>query len=139
MPLQIFRRCGVFALLCLLIAERAPAGDTIVLKNGRRIMAIAAVVDGEKVRYQTPAGELSLPKSIVDHIEKGEGSSFANSEAQGAANLAITPPTIETNASSAATEGRAVHDGAIDRVFLASLESEARAGEREANEKAAMG
>ena len=106
MPLQIFRRCGVFALLCLLVAERAPAGDTIVLKNGRRIVAIAAVVDGEKVRYQTPAGELSLPKSIVDHIEKGEGSSFANSEAQGAANLAITPPTIETNASSGGSSGQ---------------------------------
>ena len=27
--------------------------------------------EGDKVKYETSAGELSLPKSIVDHIEKG--------------------------------------------------------------------
>ena len=44
--------------------------DTIVLKNGRRIVANNVREEGDKVKYETSAGELSLPKSIVDHIEK---------------------------------------------------------------------
>ena len=141
-------RCSVLLILCLFVGERTAAGDTIVLKNGRRIVALTAVVDGEKVRYQTAAGELSLPKSMVDHIERGGGSSVSELGAgsgegsgagSGAANLAITPPAIEANANNAAIESRAVHDGAIDRVFLARLESEARSGDPAANENAAMG
>ena len=56
------------ALLCM--SGRA-AADTIVLKNGRRIIALSAIEEGDKVKYVTSAGELSLPMSIVDHIEKG--------------------------------------------------------------------
>ena len=55
----------------LLLAGAPARADKIVLKNGRRIVAISARVDGDKVTYETSAGELSLPKSIVDHIEKG--------------------------------------------------------------------
>ena len=58
-------------LLGLACACLATATDTIVLKNGRRIVALTVAEDGDKVRYQTLAGELSLPKSIVDHIERG--------------------------------------------------------------------
>src|SRR5258708_38324460 len=77
------------ALLCL--TGRA-AADTIVLKNGRRIIALNAVEEGDKVKYQTSAGELSLPKSIVDHIEKGGSVPLAGSPGADAANLAIAPP-----------------------------------------------
>ena len=45
--------------------------DKIVLKNGRQIVAFHVVEDGDKIRYETTAGELSIPKSIVDHIERG--------------------------------------------------------------------
>ncbi len=55
------------ALLC---AGGRAAADTIVLKNGKRIIALSAVEEGDKVKYLTSAGELSLPKSIVDHIER---------------------------------------------------------------------
>src|SRR5690348_16231799 len=126
------------ALLCLLEARRAAAADTIVLKNGRRIVALSAVVEGDKVRYQTAAGELTLPKSIVDHIETG-GGQFADSASPGAANLAIAPPAMESHAASAAVDSEVVHDGAVDRNFLGTLEAQARSGGREANDKAAMG
>src|SRR5215467_15324154 len=89
-------RTALAAIVLVAVAafcERA-AADTIVLKNGRRIVALAVVEEGDKVRYQTSAGELTLPKSIVDHIEKGgpvpEGSPGAS-----AANLAITAPVAE--------------------------------------------
>jgi hypothetical protein len=123
--------------LCLLVAKNARA-DTIVLKNGRRIAALSAVVEGDKVRYLTSAGELVLPKSIVDHIEKDGPARMPVSPSVGAANLAITPPSIEPTSANAAVESGAVHDGVVDREFLASLASEARSGTPAANEKAAV-
>src|SRR6202045_3905890 len=117
-----------------LLAAKDTRADTIVLKNGRRIVALSVVVEGDKVRYLTSAGELALPKSIVDHIEKGG----QVSPSAGAANLAITPPSIEPTAANAAAESGAVHDGAVDRNFLAAVASDARSGAAEANEKAAI-
>jgi hypothetical protein len=120
--------------LSLLVASETRA-DTIVLKNGRRISALSVSMEGDKVRYLTAAGELALPKSIVDHIEKGQDSDV---RAAGAANLAITPPSIEPTAANTAAESGAVHDGAVDREFLASVASEARSGTSGANDKAAI-
>jgi tetratricopeptide (TPR) repeat protein len=121
--------------LSLLVAK-ATCADTIVLKNGRRIVADSVVVDGEKVRYLTAAGELALPKSMVDHIEKGGAGQMATT---GAANLNITPPRLEPSSVDAAAESGAVHDGVVDREFLAELTNEARrSGAPGANEKAAI-
>src|SRR2546426_1677724 len=89
------------ALLCM--GGRA-AADTIVLKNGRRIMALSAVEEGDKVKYLTSAGELSLPKSIVDHIEKGSDVPMPGSSGAHAANLAIAPPRMEARGASAEVE-----------------------------------
>jgi tetratricopeptide (TPR) repeat protein len=117
------------------------AADTIVLKNGRRILALSAFEEGDKVKYLTSAGELSLPKSIVDHIEKGGAVPMANSPGADAANLAIAPPASQPagGGDSEAIERAAVHDGAIDREYIAKLEGEARAGTKQANFNVAMG
>src|SRR6266849_10097361 len=95
--------------LSLLLANETRA-DTIVLKNGRRIAALSVSVEGDKVRYLTSAGELALPKSIVDHIEKGGLGQMPASPSAGAANLAITPPSVEASGANAAVESGAVHD-----------------------------
>jgi tetratricopeptide (TPR) repeat protein len=126
------------ALLCM--SGRA-AADTIVLKNGRRIIALSAFEEGDKVKYLTSAGELSLPKSIVDHIEKGGLVPMAGSPGADAANLAIAPPTVQpiSGGDSDAIERGAVHDGVIDRPYIAKLEGEARGGTKQANFNAAMG
>jgi len=119
----------------MLAATADPAADTIVLKNGRRIVALSVTQDGDKVRYQTSAGELSLPKSIVDHVETGSVPPPDSLTAAAAANLRITPPTMEASAS---VEKGAVHDDAIDREYLAKVESAARSGERGASGIAAL-
>src|SRR5712692_1767355 len=123
--------------LSLLVAEETCA-DTIVLKNGRRIVADSVVVDGDRVRYLTAAGELVLPKSIVDHIEKGGVVQMPGSRMAGAANLAMTPPALKPTKANAEAERAAVHDGVVDREFLAAVASEARSGAPGANEKAAI-
>src|SRR5579864_2707320 len=66
---QFPRVLGILA--CVLLLAGAARADKIVLKNGRKIIAYNVVEDGDKIRYETSAGQLALPKSIVDHIEKG--------------------------------------------------------------------
>ncbi len=114
------------------------AADTIVLKNGRRIVALSVTELADKIEYETASGTLTLPKSIVDHIERGGAPS---SYAQAAANLAITPPSLESMGIASAggeVEQGAVHDGMIDRDFIAKLEGEARSGSRADRESAAL-
>ncbi len=132
-------RTVLLSVALLSVSGRA-AADTIVLKNGRRIIALSAVEEGDKIKYLTSAGELSLPKSIVDHIEKGGGSvPMAGSPGADAANLDIAPPVMESSGAIAEVEHGAVHDGAIDREYIAKLEGAARSGGRQANQSAALG
>ena len=137
--IPVSRIRALFLGLALLSLGGRAVADTIVLKNGRRILALSAVEEGDKVKYLTTAGELSLPKSIVDHIEKGSGALMTGSPGADAANLAIAPPAMKTTGASAEVERGAVHDGSIDREYIAKLESAARSGERQASRSAALG
>ncbi|MDP9338125.1 MAG: peptidase MA family metallohydrolase [Acidobacteriota bacterium] len=133
------RVLGMVLLGLLGVAAATPA-DTIVLKNGRRILAFNVAEVGEKIRYETSAGELSLPKSIVDHIEKGGAMPMAGSGVANASNLAITPPAMEAAASNGGEiEHAVVHDGAIDRQYIAKLEGETQGGSSAAGIHAAVG
>jgi len=128
---------GVSLAAALVGAIPARSSDTIVLKNGRRIVALSAAIEGDKVRYETAAGSLTLPKSIVDHIEKGSGIA-ADAGGSSAGGLTITPPAMESTANKSEIERNTVHDGGIDRSYIAKLESDARFGGRAANDEAAL-
>src|SRR6185369_10907627 len=134
--------CRGWVLLCALMA--APAafaqGNTIVLKNGRRIVALTVTQDGDKVRYETSAGELTLPRAIVDHIESGGVPTQGGSADAG--KLSLKPPESGT-ADSALTgkteiEAGVIHDGEVDRNYVAKLENEALSGQPLANWNAAL-
>ena len=60
-----------------------------MLKNGRRIVAENVTDDGEHVAYQTPAGQMSLPKSIVARVERDN---FTYSSGSSGSRPAIDPP-----------------------------------------------
>lgn len=127
------------ACVAVLLACAAPSrADKIVLKNGRQIIGTNVREDGDKIRYWTSAGELSIPKSIVDHIEKGGLGAMSESPAAAAANLDLAPPVVETTAKAAEIDPNVVHDGAVDRDYIAKLESEAHGGNARAGSKAAM-
>ena len=128
--------CALFVAVAFFLG--AAQADTIVLKNGRRIVAYNVREEGEKVKYETSAGELSLPKSIVDHIEKNGTGPPGNSPAEAAANLAITPPAMEATSGGTEIESGAVHDGAVDKEYIAKLEEAARGGGKRANASAAF-
>ncbi len=129
---------GIGLAAVLLGWASAARADKIILKNGRQIVEYNVTEDGDKVRYETSAGQLSIPKSIVDHIERGGMGPISESPAAAAAKLNLSPPPMEATANAAEIDQAAVHDGAIDRDYIARLEGEARTGNAKANEKAAL-
>jgi len=134
-------RRGILWLAAGLIAATATPGDTIVLKNGRRIIALSVTQEGDKVTYETSSGTLTLPRSIVDHIESGLIP--AAEVPENPARLSLRPP--ETEAPSVKfppnmneIETRVLQGGDVDRSYIAQLEGEARSGQVVANQNAAM-
>jgi len=124
-------------LVCAVLWAGVAHADKIVLKNGRKIVASNVVEDGDKVRFETSAGQMALPKSIVDHIEKGGLVPGMDSPAAAAASLSIEPPELAPTANASEIDQNAVHDGAVDRSYLAHLENETRAGGAMASQAAA--
>ncbi len=120
----------------LLLAVSSAAADTIVLKNGRRIIASNVVEDGDHVRYETPAGEMSIPKSIVARIDRDNlGYSTAGSAAISAP--PVSAPEIDPLRGTEDISHLVVHDDSIDFAYIAQLETSARTGGSSAVDKAA--
>jgi len=119
-------------LACALLLAGAARADKIVLKNGRKIIAYNVVEDGDKVRYETPAGQMALPKSIVDHIEKGGILPLMGSPAAAAANLNLEPAEPAATAVDFEIDKGAVHDGSVDRNYINELETGAATGSAKA-------
>lgn len=119
-----------FVILCLTGALAVSASaDTIYLKNGRKITATHVTQENGQVTYETQAGFLSLPVSIVDHVvrEAAPLDSTAGTAADRAANLPIAPPSSALAPAADPAASSAVRDGSIDLNLLAKLESEANA------------
>src|ERR1700720_2387186 len=89
---------------CVLLLAGVARADKIVLKNGRKIIAYNVTEDGDKVRYETSAGQMALPKSIVDHIEKGGLMRMMGSPAAAAANLNLELPETPATAGESETD-----------------------------------
>ncbi len=113
--------------VCLALAvSSAAAADTIVLKNGRRIVAENVTEDASHVTYHTPAGELSIPKSIVARIDHDDFT-YAPASADHSQPPVSAPP-VEPVPGFETVAALAVHGDAIDYAYLASLDSEAGSG-----------
>lgn len=111
--------------VCLRLAGGARA-DTIVLKNGRRIVGTNITRENGKVSCETPAGIVTVPESIVATIEK-DGAGGASSMNPAAAYLPMGPPPAAAPAADALARS-VIHDGAIDLDVLARLDSKAGGG-----------
>lgn len=122
-PLGMCLTAGIFCAPSLL-------ADTIVLKNGRKIVASDITEADGKVTYQTPAGEMSIPQSIVDHIDKDDFSYTSASDAarSAAASVHVDPAAIAPASGYDAIAALAVRDGDIDYEYLARLDNQARFG-----------
>jgi hypothetical protein len=121
------------ALLAVSLGATCVSADTIVLKNGRRIVGTNVVEAGDRVTYDTAAGQMSIPKSIVDRIDR-DGFSYTSSSAA-SAEPPVSAPVLEPVRGYEEISGKTVHDNAIDFSYLAQLETGARTGNKLAIDK----
>lgn len=114
-------------LASVLAAIPLPA-DTIILKNGRRIVAGGVTEEGDKVFYERDGGRIAIPKSIVDRIERGgpvptRPAPAVNEQAARELSSQIRPPQDDT-------EG-IVRNGVVDAERLELLAAMAGSGDLE--------
>jgi tetratricopeptide (TPR) repeat protein len=122
------------AILFAIVAAPASA-DTIILKNGQRIVAANVTEDAQHVSYETPAGRMSIPRSVVARIERDDqGYSPA---AAAATQPEITAPQMPPVRGYEQIFKLTIHDNSIDYAYIASLETDARSGSSEAVAKVA--
>lgn len=126
---MLFRAPVTIAILVLAVLCCASA-DTIVLKNGKRIVASNVTEDATHVTYETPAGQMSIPKSAVLRIERDNLSYTSASHAD--TQPPVAAPRIEPLRGYEEVQQLAVHDDAIDFAYIAKLETEARSGDKAA-------
>ena len=117
-------------MLGLLLAPAALRADTIFLKNGKRIIAESVTETGDKVYYENEFGRVSLPKSMVERIEKGGAvperrlpSPPAGVEPQ-REGADLPPSGIRLTLDARLMDG-ILRDGAVDGELLAELASTA--------------
>jgi hypothetical protein len=132
------------ALLLVFLAAIAASADTIILKSGRKISATEVHEEGDRVVYETPAGRMSLPKSIVDHVQRGPAASFASggaadTPAAAAAAMVGAPPPVAAESGFEDVGKAVLSGGSIDRNYLLKLDGEAQGGNRLALERMAFG
>ena len=117
----------------LLFAVCSAWADTIVLKNGCRIQASNVIEKDGRVSYDTPAGQLSIPKSIVARIERDD---FAYSSSPAASGPpVVSPPQIEPVRGYEDVARLTVRDGSIDLAYVTRLEIDARSSSPASIEK----
>ena len=135
---------GSSAVLAVLLGACWPAGacaDTIVLKNGRRIVGENVTREYGKVSCETSAGRITIPESLVLRIEKDDlGDVVYPQSNAAAANLPIAPPPSpfkeDERPGMDAVAREVVHDGAIDWAALARFDAAAASGSSEAVNRA---
>ncbi len=122
-------------IVTLCLAVSSAAADTIVLKNGRRIIAENVTEDASHITYQTPAGQMSIPKSIVARVEHDD---FRyRSAATVSAEPLVSTPQVEPVRGYEDVAMRAVHGDSVDYAYIAQLETDSRSGDSAAVAKVA--
>jgi len=111
------------------------AADTIVLKNGRRIIASNVKEEGERVSYETPAGTMSIPKSVVARVDRDN--LVYSSAARASSEPPVSAPAIAPVRGYEEVLSLTIHNDSIDFAYISRLESEARSGSAAAVEKVA--
>jgi tetratricopeptide (TPR) repeat protein len=128
----VLRAVPVAVLLALAVSSAA--ADTIVLKNGRRIVAAIVLEEGDKVTGETSAGRFTIPQSIVERIERDN---LSSSTTTAAVPPTVSAPQLDTVSGYDEVIHMVVHNDAIDFNYLLRLDSEAHSGAANAVEKVA--
>ncbi len=124
---EIYAARFFLASLVLAVAALPSFADVIYLKNGRKIIANVIRQDSKQVFYERGGGEIALPRSLVDRIEKSDSLPDEPTPGTGArgtpqAELPL-PPALPSEPSTEAGSA-AVKDNAVDEAYLLGLDNE---------------
>ena len=113
-------------LLALLIAPVSllALGDVIFLKNGRKIVSGVTREDSKQVYYERGGGEIAIPKSLVDRIEKSDDAAAPETPngQKSARELPLpAPPPAE---SLPGADLPVIKSGIVDESYLRGLDNE---------------
>ena len=122
---------SVFLLLLPILATIVPSptfADVIYLKNGRKIEGHVTQEDTKQVVYSIQGGELSIPRSMVDHIEKSAEPADEGppppSETLAKKVREVPLPSYPSGESSSGTDSLVIKSGAVDEAYLRQLSDE---------------
>ncbi|MGH9862785.1 MAG: tetratricopeptide repeat protein [Candidatus Acidiferrales bacterium] len=108
--------------------------DVIVLKSGRRIQAYKVEERGDRVYYETEDGETTIPKRLVERIERGD---FVGAPAaSGSSAPAVELPEVKLPEGDDPDVQRVVEGGKVDRQLLERFDREAEGGSDTARHRA---
>jgi tetratricopeptide (TPR) repeat protein len=124
-------RAPITTLALFFAASFVSAADTIILKNGRRIVASNVTEDATHVTYETPAGQMSIPRSAVLRIDR-DNQTYTPASHSDTSQPPVSTPQIEPLRGYAEVQQLAVHNDAIDFGYIAKLETDARTGDKTA-------
>lgn len=109
-------------LLCFLVLSPAWLfPDVVYLKNGRKIVAQVTKEDEKQITYDVDGGEFSIPRSMVDHVEKSQVPAVGATRPSRDVPLPLTQPLEPATDDASAV----IHDGAVDEAYLTHLTDEA--------------
>src|SRR3990172_2590377 len=111
---RMIAACGLA--VCFAAASSA---DTIILKNGRRIVVVNVREENGKISGETPAGTVTLPAHLVDRVERD---ALGGSPA---ADLRLGPPKVDLSSDAEAVSRSVVSGGGIDREALLRIRRDA--------------
>ncbi|HEV2351008.1 MAG TPA: hypothetical protein VG028_14300 [Terriglobia bacterium] len=119
-----------FFALWVILAVTSPAAlaDTIYLKNGHQLVGKVSRQDDRQIVYESGDGEVAIPRSLVDHIEKGPVTSDAAlpqdkpDHAIAASDLPLPP--AETTQPTAGTQPDNITEDAVDPARLQKFDND---------------
>ena len=115
-------------LFLLTLIPVTSAADVIYLKNGRKIVAQVTQEDSKQVVYSVQGGELSIPKSMVDHIERSSGAAETPpsrpTENPQEKVREVPLPALPFGETPSASDSPVIKAGAVDEAYLLHLGDE---------------
>jgi tetratricopeptide (TPR) repeat protein len=116
---------GCIVLCAALLLPSLLFADVIYLKNGHQIVAQVTQEDEKQVFYETDSGAFSVPKSLVDHVEKSEAPAAAPGQQSTRPSRDVPLPIASPIEGNAQEKSAVIHDDAIDESYLTQMTDDA--------------
>jgi tetratricopeptide (TPR) repeat protein len=118
------RTAALLLPLLFLLFPSLVQADVIYLKNGRKLVAQVTKEDDKQVFYEVDGGEISVPKSLIDHVEKSDAPGAASQEGTARSSREVPLPMSSLPEVSVEPGSAVIHDDAVDEAYLTHLNDE---------------